>query len=76
MKCITCDQSRLFYQMPPGGASGSHQRLPAEKRRERWPADLMRFCPTIYEPSTGYLSTTEEFESILIGLLDKHLSEG
>jgi hypothetical protein len=36
----------------------------------------MRFCPTIYEPSTGYLSTTEEFESILIGLLDKHLSEG
>jgi hypothetical protein len=30
----------------------------------------------IYEPSTGYLSTTEEFESILIGLLDKHLSEG
>jgi len=29
-----------------------------------------------YEPSTGHLSTTEEFESILIGQLDKHLSQG
>jgi hypothetical protein len=28
-----------------------------------------------YEPSTGDLSTTEEFGSILIGQLDKHLSE-
>jgi hypothetical protein len=28
-----------------------------------------------YEPSTGYLSTTEEFGSILIGQLDKYLSQ-
>ena len=28
-----------------------------------------------YEPSTGDLSTTEEFGSILIGQLDKHLSQ-
>jgi hypothetical protein len=29
----------------------------------------------IYEPSTGHLSTTEEFGSILIGQLDKYLSQ-
>jgi hypothetical protein len=29
----------------------------------------------IYEPSTGDLSTTEEFGSILIGQLDKYLSQ-
>jgi hypothetical protein len=28
-----------------------------------------------YEPSTGDLSTTEEFGSILIGQLDKYLSQ-
>ena len=28
-----------------------------------------------YEPSTGHLSTTEEFGSILIGQLDKYLSQ-
>jgi hypothetical protein len=28
-----------------------------------------------YEPSTGNLSTTEEFGSILIGQLDKYLSQ-
>ena len=28
-----------------------------------------------YEPSTGNLSTTEEFGSILIGKLDKYLSQ-
>jgi hypothetical protein len=29
----------------------------------------------IYEPSTGNLCTTEEFGSILIGQLDKYLSQ-
>jgi hypothetical protein len=29
----------------------------------------------IYEPSTGDLSTTEEFGGILIGQLDKYLSQ-
>jgi hypothetical protein len=28
-----------------------------------------------YEPSTGHLSTTEEFGSILIGQLGKYLSQ-
>jgi hypothetical protein len=29
----------------------------------------------LYEPSTGHLSTTEEFGGILIGQLDKYLSQ-